>query len=227
MGTQGVSHILKFLSCISIPKRWIQRGRACGYRNLTGLMWTSSTTPWSGWVKRFLSWGKAAFSAAGQAAHGSLGVSALYPPHLYGLTQFSKGLAAGGGDRLREAKNTTWCIRQLRCRGIPRIALPSSTCWHWGVHKLPEGSLSVATTRACFWDARCRVICMPPINTASGGWSSGHPVLWSALGEKELCDLQIRVLGWKRHAELWVRCGWQERVNLGLCHSTIPCQLLA
>lgn len=46
---------------------------------------------------KFLSWGKAAFSAARRAARGRLGVSALYPPHLYGLTQFSKGLVVGGG----------------------------------------------------------------------------------------------------------------------------------
>lgn len=137
------------------------------------LIWTSSMTPWSGWVWRFLSWDEAAFSAARQVAHGRLGVSALYPPHLYGLTQFSKGLAVGGGDRLREAKNTTWCIRQLRCRGIPRIALPSSTCWHVGAHKLPEVFLSIEkTTWVCFRDARYRVISIPPINTALGG----HPV---------------------------------------------------
>lgn len=35
-------------------------------------------------------------SAARRAARGRPGVSASYPPHLYGLTQFSKGLAVGG-----------------------------------------------------------------------------------------------------------------------------------
>lgn len=64
-----------------------------------------------------------AFSAESHAAQGRLGVSALYPPHLHGLTQFSKRLAVGGGDSLGEAKNTTPRIRQLHCRGIPRIAI--------------------------------------------------------------------------------------------------------
>lgn len=68
-------------------------------------------------------WGEVLFSAASHAAQGRLGVSALYPPHLHGLTQFSKRLAVGGGDSLGEAKNTTPRIRQLHCRGIPRIAI--------------------------------------------------------------------------------------------------------
>lgn len=33
-----------------------------------------------------------------------LGVSALYPPHLHGLTQFSERLAMGGGDSLGKLK---------------------------------------------------------------------------------------------------------------------------
>lgn len=132
------------------------------------LVWACSATSWSGWVSRILSWGEAAFSAARRAAHGRLGVSALYPPHLYGLTQFSKGLAEGGGDRLREAKNTTWCIRQLRCRGIPRIALLASASWRVGAHNLPEGFLSM---EACCWDAHCRGIYMWPRHRAPGGGS--------------------------------------------------------
>lgn len=36
-------------------------------------------------------WGEVALSAASHAAQGGLGVSALYPPHLHGLTQFSNG----------------------------------------------------------------------------------------------------------------------------------------
>lgn len=86
-----------------------RRGTAGRRRRLTALVRAGGATPRWGWVERSPSWGEAAFSAARHAAHGRLGVSALYPPHLYGLTQFSKGLAAWGrgGDRLREAKNTT------------------------------------------------------------------------------------------------------------------------
>lgn len=118
--------------------------------------------------------GRSCVLAARRAARGRLGVSALYPPHLYGLTQFSKGLAEGGGDRLREAKNTTWCIRQLRCRGIPRIALLASASWRVGAHNLPEGFLSIET---CFWGAHCRGIYMSPLHRAPGGGSSAPPVL--------------------------------------------------
>lgn len=83
-----------------------------------------------------------------RSAKERMGVSALYPPHLHGLTQFSERLAVGGGDSLGKAKNTTPHIRRLHCRGIPRIAtspcvgvVGTSRC-----AKLPEGFLSAAAT---------------------------------------------------------------------------------
>jgi len=67
--------------------------------------------------------GEVALSDPSRAAQGGLDVSALYPPHLHGLTQFSNDSRCGGRGSLGEAKNTTPRIRQLHCRGIPRIAI--------------------------------------------------------------------------------------------------------
>lgn len=67
-------------------------------------------------------------------------------------------LAVGAGRAsLGEAKNTTPCIRQLHCRGIPRIAILDlrRVFWHIEVHKLSDGFLSRKTkTTASLWDGQ-------------------------------------------------------------------------
>lgn len=113
-------------------------------------------------------WSEVVLLAASHAAQGWLGVSALYPPHLHGLTQFIYGCLWEGGSSLGEAKNIPSRIRWLHRRGIPRIAILELLA-RGGVRTARGFPLSKHKAIVYFFGAHDRcAICLLHLAAASG-----------------------------------------------------------